>query len=98
LLETYAVLTRMPSGLAVAAAAAAGVLARRFDEPLLRLGDADASSVLGTLAEAGVWGGASYDGLIAMEARTHGHTLLTLDERAQATYRRLGISFTVIRA
>jgi hypothetical protein len=43
-----------------------------------------------------VFGGSSYDGLVALEAKTHGAPLLTLDERAQSTYRRLGAQFTVI--
>jgi len=31
------------------------------------------------LADAGVFGGASYDGLVALESSAHGRTLLTLD-------------------
>lgn len=75
---------------------AAEVLSRRFNQPPLRLSDAHRSEVLHTLAQAGVRGGASYDGLVALEARAHAHGLLTLDERAQSTYRRLGAEFTVI--
>jgi hypothetical protein len=54
--------------------------------------------VLGRFAGAGVFGGASYDGLVALEAAAHGRTLLTLDERAQVTYQRMGVSFRVITA
>lgn len=89
-------LTRLPSGLAVAPALAAGVLARRFGQPPLRLDDAERGLVLERLAGAGVLGGASYDGLVALEAKAHGRTLLTLDERAQATYQRLGVAFRAI--
>lgn len=96
LIEAYSVLTRLPSGLAVLPALAAEVLARRFAQPPLRLGDAERGRILETLADAGVLGGASYDGLIALEAKAHAHTLITLDERAQATYRRLGAEFTAI--
>jgi hypothetical protein len=92
----YSVLTRLPSGLAVAPTVAADVLARRFGQPPLRLRNPERSRVLATLAAAGVFGGASYDGLIALEARAHSRALLTLDERAQTTYRRLGAAFTVI--
>lgn len=49
-----------------------------------------------TLAQSGVFGGASYDGLVALEAKAHAHTLLTLDERAQTTYRRVGVEFIVV--
>ncbi|MDQ3850552.1 MAG: hypothetical protein M3296_08065 [Actinomycetota bacterium] len=52
--------------------------------------------MLERLAGAGVVGGASYDGLVALEAHAHGRTLLTLDQRAQSTYRRLGVAFIAI--
>lgn len=96
LLEAYSVLTRLPSGLAVGPAIAAETLTRRFSAPPLRLPDAERDVLLPTLARAGVFGGASYDGLVALEARAHAASLLTLDERAQSTYRRLAAQFTVI--
>ena len=96
--EAYAVLTRLPAGLAVAPNAAAGVLRRRFDERPLRLGAADRVRLVERLAESGVSGGASYDGLVGLEAGAHRQVLLTLDERAVATYRRLGVEFDVIGA
>ncbi len=77
---------------------AAGVLARRFSGPALRLPDDQRTAVLERLAGAGVFGGASYDGLVALEAAQHGHVLLTLDERARLTYQRLGVAFRVINA
>lgn len=96
LIEAYSVLTRLPSGLAVAPKLAAEVLGRRFGQPPLRLGAAERAVLLERLAAAGVFGGASYDGVIALEAAAHEQPLLTLDERAQSTYQRLGVSFTVI--
>jgi hypothetical protein len=96
MVEAYSVLTRLPGGLAVPAAMAAMVLAGRFDDELLRLPDAEQEGLLSRLADAGVFGGASYDGLVALEASAHGRTLLTLDRRAQDTYRRLGAPFRVI--
>lgn len=98
LLEAYAVLTRLPSGLAVPASAAASVLARRFADPPLRLDDSEERAAVQTMARAGVLGGSSYDGLVALQARAHGRTLLTLDTRAQVTYQRLGVAFSVIGA
>jgi hypothetical protein len=95
-IEAYSVLTRLPSGLAVAPTLAARVLASRFDAPTLRLDDAERDRLLQTLSGAGVSGGASYDGLVALEAKAHAHALLTLDDRAQSTYQRLGAEFTVI--
>jgi hypothetical protein len=96
--EAYSVLTRLPSGLAVPGASAARVLARRFDAPPLRLADADRGLILERLSAAGVFGGASYDGLVALEAAAYGRTLLTLDQRAQSTYQRLAVAFRPIAA
>ncbi len=94
--ETYSVLTRMPSGLAVPAVTAADVMARRFGQSPLRLDDEDRRSLLERLAGAQVFGGAAYDGIVALEAHAHGHTLLTLDHRARLTYQRLGVAYEVI--
>lgn len=72
------------------------MLAERFDRGVLRLSDVDRDALPGVLANAGVYGGASYDGLIALEAQSHEHALLTLDKRAQLTYRRLGVPYRAI--
>ncbi len=93
MLEAYSVLTRLPSGLAVPAAVAADVLGRRFGDSPLRLPDSDRAAILKTLAGAGVVGGAGYDGLVALEAQAHQRVLVSLDRRAQETYRRLRIPF-----
>lgn len=93
LIEAYSVLTRLPGGLAVPAATAASVLARRFGGEPLELRRPDRAALLGTLAAAGVFGGAAYDGLVALEAAAHDRALLTLDQRAIVTYRRLGVAF-----
>ena len=96
LTEAYAVLTRLPGGLAVAPEAAAAVLASRFGEEPLQLAAAERRTLLSTLAAAGVGGGAIYDGLVALEAAAHEHVLLTRDARAQDTYRRLGVAFRAL--
>jgi PIN domain len=96
--EVYSVLTRMPGGLAVPAETAASIVTRRFNGAPLRLRAAESASLLETLAAASVFGGASYDGLVALEAKAHGCTMLTLDRRAQSTYRRLGVPFRMIAA
>lgn len=98
ILEAYAVLTRLPGGLAVPAAAAADVLGRRFGDPPLELGDRDRGALISTLANAGVLGGASYDGLVALEAHAHKRVLISLDRRAQETYRRLQVAFRDVAA
>jgi hypothetical protein len=96
MIEAYSVLTRLPGGLAVPAAAAADALTRRFSYAPLRLPDAERAVLLTTLAAAGVLGGASYDGLVALEARAHGLALRSMDRRAQETYRRLAVPFETI--
>ena len=97
-LEAYSVLTRLPSGLAVPARAAADALRRRFGSAPLRLDERSRERLLATLSEAGVHGGATYDGLVALEAASHRCTLLTFDGRAAMTYRRLGIRLELIAA
>ena len=95
-LESYSVLTRLPGGLAVPSELAASVLARRFPDPPLQLDAADRVALPGRLAAAGVRAGAAYDGLVALEAATAGETLLSLDTRAQRTYRRLAVAFQLV--
>lgn len=96
--ETYSVLTRLPGGLAVDAVTAAALLRRRFPDPPLRLRAAAQRRLPDTLAAAGVFGGASYDGLVGLEAAGADLPLLTLDHRAIGTYQRLGVPFTPITA
>ena len=96
MLESYSVLTRLPSGLAVPAAVASDVLARRFVDEPLRLPEPDRDVLIAKLAGAGIFGGASYDGLVALEAQAHGRVLISIDRRAQETYHRLRVRFTAI--
>jgi hypothetical protein len=96
MLEAYSVLTRLPGGLAVPAAEAAAVLEARFDAAPLRLDARGRRRLLRTFADAGVHGGASYDGLVALEAQAHDETLVTLDERARQTYARLGVAYRAL--
>jgi predicted nucleic acid-binding protein len=96
MLEAYSVLTRLPGGLAVTARVASEVLAQRFAGEPMQLPALERVALPSTLARAGVAGGASYDGLVALEAAAHGQALWTLDRRAQDAYRRLGSAFTVI--
>lgn len=92
-LEVFSVLTRLPGGLAIPAGTVAEVLAARFDAAPLLLPSDRRRSLVASLAAAGVYGGASYDGLVALESLAHGEMLLTLDARARSTYERLGVPF-----
>jgi len=87
-LEAYSVLTRLPNPYRARPAIVIEFLARTFPGPRLAL-DLDGQTGLPErLAGLGVVGGAAHDGLIALTARAAGATLLTLDRRAAATYRR----------
>lgn len=71
-------------------------LGKRFPNDHLALGPARRNSLISDLIQAGVSGGAAYDGLIASVAAEHDATLLTLDRRAIATYERFGASFLLL--
>ena len=49
-----------------------------------------------TLCELGVSGSAAYDGLIALTALAHAARLVSLDRRAESTYRRCGVDFELL--
>ncbi len=93
-LETYAVLTRLPLPDRLTPVEAGSLLDRAFEQPL-ELGMALADAVR-TLAAAGIAGGATYDGLVALAARAHGTLLLTRDMRAKPVYDALGVDYEVV--
>lgn len=90
LIETYAVLTRLPGDARLAPADAVRLLGERFDRPVVL--DAEAArSAPEILAANGIAGGATYDGLVALAARAAGVPLASRDRRAMGTYRALAI-------
>ena len=90
LVETFSVLTRLPSGLRASPADAARLLAARFAVPLL-LSERTALQLPDLLAGLDIAGGATYDALVALAARDHAATLVTLDARARGTYEIVGV-------
>ena len=97
LLESYSVLTRMPSPHTLATDVAARLLSEWFPaDRILLPGPSLAVSIVDRLAAAGIPGGASYDGLIGLTAEASGEELLTRDARAAATYERLGVQFRLL--
>lgn len=93
--ETYSVLTRLPGSQRLSAAVALKVIAQNF--PASHHLSADrASTALSELADAGVSGGAVYDGLVALAAREAGIVLLSRDRRASPVYGRIGTRFELI--
>lgn len=93
--ETYAVLTRLPGDARVAPADAVRLLGERFESAAV-LDAGAARSAPAVLAAAGVSGGATYDGLVALAARSAGLPLATRDRRAQGTYGLLGVSVELL--
>lgn len=88
--ETYAVLTRLPGDARLAPGDAVRLLSERFD-PAVVLSAREARAAPLVLSGLGIAGGATYDGSIALAARSSGLPLATRDRRAEGTYRRLGV-------
>lgn len=91
LVETASVLTRLPRGLAQPISVVASLLLESFPEDPLTLSSREHWSLLDTLSDAGIRGGAIYDCLVGATARSHGAALLTLDSRAASAYRTLDV-------
>ena len=95
--ETYAVLTRLPGDLRLAPADAARLMTARFEDVLLPA-TASLTQLPTELARLAVAGGATYDAIVALAAREHDAVLATRDERARATYERVGVRVEIAGA
>jgi len=95
-IETYSILTRLPAPHRVDARTAAAVLAKRLTTTYATLDANSCTTAPSTLAAAGVSGGATYDGLIALTARQHDLELITRDKRAERTYRALNVPYQLL--
>ena len=95
-LETYAVLTRLPSPHRAEPAIVRDYLTITFPDSPLTLARARAAGVVAILVEKGVAGGASYDAVVALIAAQAGATLVTLDQRARPTYERIGVQVRLL--
>ncbi|MDO5672983.1 MAG: type II toxin-antitoxin system VapC family toxin [Actinomycetaceae bacterium] len=94
-IETFAVLTRLPGDSRVLAPHAKRIIHDRF--PLVLSLDTTAfAQAYIVLADAGIAGGATYDGLVALAAKTHNVPLATSDRRAVPTYERLGVQILLV--
>lgn len=89
LAETYSVLTRLPGDARLEIDDAVTLIDTRFDA-ILPLSEPVQQSLHRRLRDAGIFGGAVYDGIIALTAVEHGATLLSRDARAWRTYAALG--------
>ncbi len=94
--ETYSVLTRLPPPHRTEAETAATAIEARLPSKHVTLNASDHAGAPARLAAAGISGGATYDGLIALAALEHDLELLSRDHRAARTYRALGARFKLI--
>ena len=93
--EFASVLSRLPEPHRVQPRLLSDWLKSSFAQPPLVLSAKQTQAAVETLVDSGVTGGAIYDGLIGLIARTHGATLVSLDQRATLTYVRLGVDVLV---
>lgn len=94
--ETYAVLTRMPEPYRMDAATATEYLARQWGGRVIAPAVELYESLIAKAAAGGVTGGGIYDALVGLTAHSFGHELLSLDLRAERTYRSLGIAYRLL--
>lgn len=94
--ETYSVLTRMPDPHRATAASVIEFLIESFVGDWVTLPMQAVPRVLSELAQRGIRGGSTYDGLIGATARSMGATLITRDRRAMPTYMLLGVEVEFI--
>ena len=94
--ETYAVLTRMPEPFRMDAATVAAYLIRQWGGRVIAPDARVYESLTAAAAAAGVTGGGTYDALVGLTAGSYGHELLSLDLRAERTYRSLGITYRLL--
>lgn len=95
-LETFSVLTRLPSPHRAPPDVVTAFLDARFSDPPLTLPAADHRRLLTEVTQAGLVGGAVYDALIGATARAAGATLLTRDRRALPIYEALGVTAELV--
>jgi predicted nucleic acid-binding protein len=90
------VLTRLPSPRRFGPTVALDYLRRRFELPPVVLSPTSYEALLELAARERLAGGTIYDGVIGATAKELGATLVTLDRRAERTYRALGVDYRLI--
>jgi predicted nucleic acid-binding protein len=93
--ETFSVLTRLPPPNRLTGSAVTRLLLDNFPETRF-LSSARAAELFADLAAQRLAGGAVYDALVAATAREHGLTLVSRDQRALNTYRRIGVDLHLL--
>jgi predicted nucleic acid-binding protein len=93
--ELLSVLTRLPPPHRLSPGAALRLEETNFPDSCF-LSALDGKDLLREFAEAGLAGGALYDGLVGAAARRHKLPLVTCDRRAETTYRILGVNYELL--
>ena len=88
--ESYSVLTRLPPPHRARPSIVHAFITERFTEPFLTLSETGYRELLATVTARQILGGPAYDALIAFTAAEHRAILLSLDQRAIATYETVG--------
>jgi predicted nucleic acid-binding protein len=89
-LESVAVLTRLPHGLAVSSGTAVAVIGEAFPEDPWVLTSGEHRDLLDRVAASRLRGGQVYDALVGAAARRAGAVLLSRDRRARPAYLAIG--------
>jgi predicted nucleic acid-binding protein len=89
-LETYSVLTRLPSPHRSTSEVVREFLRLRFSDSYLRLDARAYREFVLNLPERGITGGAVYDAVVAATAVANSAELVSCDRRALPTYERFG--------
>lgn len=93
--EFLSVLTRLSPPHRLTPAAALRLQETNFPESRF-LSATEMKGILRELVQAGLSGGALYDGLVGAAARHHKLPLVTCDRRAELTYRLLGVDYELL--
>ena len=93
--ELLSVLTRLPPPQRLNPATALRLERVNFPESRF-LSATRMAKFLQEFADAGLAGGAFYDGLVGVAAREHKLPLITCDKRAEQTYRTLGVAYELL--
>jgi predicted nucleic acid-binding protein len=90
--ESYSVLTRLPPPHRAQPSIVHTFITERFTDPFLTLSETGYQELLATVAASHLLGGPTYDALVAFTAAEHQATLMSLDQRAAATYEAIGVT------
>lgn len=96
LLEAYSTLTRLPEPLRIPGSTASEALNRAWGNRILAPSAQLTNEFISRLVRANVVGGSAYDGLVALTALEHGSQLVSLDRRAERTYRTVGVTYRIL--